>query len=362
MSNANDNSKHHDHPSTFPQNTSPLHSLFPDAPVFTSEEAEALLQKYMTGCSGFADLHPEFRDELLAFLLGKESLKITYDPFFKEIFDPYKHRDRVEALISAILGKKVKIKEILQHEGKRLSGFSSLVILDIVVQLEDGSYLDVEMQKIGYAFPGERTCCYSSDLILRQYDRLYGKYGKKFSYRQMMPVQVIVLMENSAKVFRDVAPHYLHRKQTYYDSGAKVTELSEILYISLDTFHKVVQNNIETPLHAWLTLLSTTDFEAIIKLIDRYPDFLPIYEEIMAFRKKPEKLMMKSSEALQIMDHNTELYMIDQMRQEAEQMRQKTEQMRQENEQMRQKNSQLQKEIEQLRSQLQDKDSKTTNS
>lgn len=352
MSNTYDTSKYHDQASAFSQNTSPLHSLFPDAPVFTSGEAEGLLQKYEIVHKSFADFHSKYKEELLSFLLGQECIRITYDPFFKTIFDPYKHRDRVEALISAILGKKVKIKEILQHEGKRLSGSSSLVILDIVVQLEDGSYLDVEMQKIGYAFPGERTCCYSSDLILRQYDRLYGEYGKQFSYHHMMPVQVIVLMENSAKVFRDAAPHYMHRKHTYYDSGAKVAELSEILYISLDTFQKVIQNNIDTPLHAWLTLLSTTDFDAIIKLIDKYPDFHSIYEEIMAFRKRPEELMMLFSEALQIMDHNTELYMIDQMRQEADQMRQENDQMRQENDQIKQKVVQLQKEIEQLRNRL----------
>ena len=201
--------------------------------------------------------------------------------------------------------------------------------------MEDGSYIDVEIQKIGYAFPGERTCCYSSDLILRQYDRLQGVHGRNFSYSQMMPVQVIVIMEDSADAFKEVAPHYLHRKETCYSSGAKVAELSQTLYISLDTFRKVVQNKIDTPLHAWLTLLSTTDISVIMELIEKYPDFLTIYREIEEFRKKPEELVRMFSEALSIMDHNTELYMIEEMRKKSEVMRKETEEMRKETEEMR---------------------------
>lgn len=37
--------------------------------------------------------------------------------------------------------------------------------MDIVVELEDGSIADVEVQKVGYAFPGERMACYSADML-----------------------------------------------------------------------------------------------------------------------------------------------------------------------------------------------------
>ena len=33
----------------------------------------------------------------------------------------------------------------------------------------DGTICNVEIQKIGYAFPGQRSTCYSADLLLRQY-------------------------------------------------------------------------------------------------------------------------------------------------------------------------------------------------
>ena len=54
---------------------------------------------------------------------------------------------------------------------------TSLLLLDIIVQLEDGSIANVEIQKIPYTFPGERMSCYSADLLLRQYTRV--KRGKR---------------------------------------------------------------------------------------------------------------------------------------------------------------------------------------
>ncbi|MCI8382371.1 MAG: hypothetical protein HFI07_11375 [Lachnospiraceae bacterium] len=57
----------------------------------------------------------------------------------------------------------------------RIADETSLLITDIVVELEDGSIANVEMQKIGYLFPGQRCACYSADLLLRQYKRVRGK-------------------------------------------------------------------------------------------------------------------------------------------------------------------------------------------
>ena len=54
----------------------------------------------------------------------------------------------------------------------RLSDESSLLITDIIVELEDGTLANIEVQKIGYVFPGARCACYSSDMLLRQYKRV----------------------------------------------------------------------------------------------------------------------------------------------------------------------------------------------
>lgn len=89
----------------------------------------------------------------------------------------------------------MRIVDVLPNDGTRLADESTLLITDMVVQLEDGSIANLEIQKIGYYFPGERSACYSADLLLRQYKRVRGIKGKRFSYRDIKQVYTIVLFE-----------------------------------------------------------------------------------------------------------------------------------------------------------------------
>jgi len=97
----------------------------------------------------------------------------------------------------------------------------SLIIVDILLQLSNGSYINVEMQKYGYLFPGERSDCYVADFIMRQYNKLKDEKKDTFSYKDMKPFYIIILMEKSSAAFLDVSPRYIHNEQTTYDSGAK---------------------------------------------------------------------------------------------------------------------------------------------
>ncbi len=271
----------------------------------------------------YFDFPEQQQEELVGFLMGKNGLRVTYDTFFKKIFHPDDHPERLEALLGSILGQPIHIEQVLQREGHRLHGESSLVIMDIVVRLSDGSIMDVEIQKVGYAFPGERSCCYASDLIMRQYERekqLAHEAKKPFSFRSMKPVYIIVIMENSPEPFLEAAPYYMHRKTTVYDSHVQIAELSNIIYISLDTFHKVVQN-IDTPFHAWLTFLSAWKAEDILKLVNAFPQFVELYQGLAAFRTRTEDIMSFFSEALLMMDHGTAEYMCEEMKKEIAQLK-----------------------------------------
>ncbi len=283
--------------------------------IYSEEDVLSNLRKYPDAYNKFQGLRPENQKEILLFLQGQKGIKITYDPFFQTIFNPSMHPERLEDFLSTLLKQPVKIHEVLQREGSLLSSEGSLVIMDIIVQCEDGSYIDVEMQKIGYAFPGERTACYASDLIMRQYSRVKSEKRKSFSYKDMKKTYVIVLLEKSSKEFSIVSPNYLHERQVSYTSNAKVAELSEIFYISLDTYQKVV-HTIDSKLDAWLTFLSTDEPYKIIELIHKFPEFRLYYDEIFTLRTKPEELMTMFSDALAILDHNTELYMIQELQNE----------------------------------------------
>ncbi len=85
----------------------------------------------------FNSWREEQQKEFLDFTSGIKGVKILYDAFFKEIFNPENKPERLETLLSLLLGQKVKIKRILPGDSSRLADESSLLLMDILVELED---------------------------------------------------------------------------------------------------------------------------------------------------------------------------------------------------------------------------------
>ena len=126
------------------------------------------------------------KEEFLDFCTGVKGVKLLYDSFFKQIMNPETAPRRLEEFISAAIGEKVKILHVLPNESARIAAEDSLLIMDMVVQLTDGSLANVEIQKLGYRFSGQRSACYSADLLLRQYKRLREEKGKSFTYKDVI--------------------------------------------------------------------------------------------------------------------------------------------------------------------------------
>lgn len=299
-------------------------------------------------------LTEEMRQKFIDFCIGLKGLPLTYDPFFKKIFNPEIHPERLSRLLTAFIGEKVKVKRILQNEGTRILEEGSLLIMDIVVELEDGSIADVEIQKIPYLFPGERAACYSSDLVMRQYSRIRNEKKKAFTYRDMKKVYTIVLLEKSNTEFKENMSTYIHKSQQVFNTGLRLELLQKYIFVALDRFMEIKQNKIEEEQDAWLYLLSSEDPEILLRIIKKYPEFTEIYEEIVEFRRDIGGVLSMFSEALKILDRNTVQYMIDEMKEELDK---KEEELKNIDLQLKDKDLQLQekeqriKELEALLSQ-----------
>ena len=279
-------------------------------PTYEREEVTALLKKDSAVFQQFQALTPVLREELISFCMGNRGLKITYDPFFKEIFNPVYHRERLERLISCILGEKVRIKKIRPTESRRLSSEASLIIMDILVELESGGLVNVEIQRVSYDFPGPRGACYSSDLVMRQYAAVKAEREQAFSYRDLGKVITIVIVEKSSGAFLDNKDHYIHHFKQTSDTGLELDLLQEYIFITLDVYQEIT-HNISTELEAWMTFLSTDNPSDIMALTEAYPYFKELYSDMIAFQRKPKELVNMFSEALEIMDRNTVKYMIE---------------------------------------------------
>lgn len=203
---------------------------------------------------------------------------------------------------------------MLPSDNSRIADESSLLIMDILVELEDGSLANVECQKIGYMFPGQRCACYSADLLLRQYKQIRNIKGDMFSYKDVKKVYTIVIFETSAGDFHAFPKDYIHYATHKTNTGLQIDFLQEYILIPLDIFRQNLYNRgIENQLDAWLAFLSVDDPEWIVKLIQSYPEFKPLYNEVYAICRNTERIMGIYSEELKILDRNTVRLMIDQM-------------------------------------------------
>ena len=69
-------------------------------------------------------------------------------------------------------------------------------------------------------------------------------------------------------------------------------------------------------MEAWIIFLSNDDPEVIVALVEKYPEFRKIYEEINDMSLNTEKVMNMWSKELLELDKNTVQYMIDEMQDE----------------------------------------------
>ena len=273
----------------------------------------------------------EQQEEFLDFCTGVKGPRMLYDGFFKEVMNPESAPERLNEFLSLILGTPVKIHAVLPNDSTRLADESSLLITDIVVELKDGSLANVEVQKLGYKFPGERSACYSADLLLRQYKRVRSKKRKKFSYRDIKSVYNIVLFESSPEEFHEFPEGYIHRSEQKSDTGIKVELLQKYVFIPIDIFKKRQHNkDITGKLDAWLMFFCGEKPEEIVRLIEAYPQFKPMYEEAYEMCRNMEDIMGLFSKELRELDRNTVQLMIDEMQEELEQKRAELEKRKEE--------------------------------
>ena len=305
-----------------PKSTSKLKQYFPmirEREDIKQEvyENPKLLEKYR-------EWDEEQQEEFLDYCTGVKGVKILYDAFFKEIMNPENTPERLNELLSLLLGQSVTIKRVLPGDSTRLADEQSLLIMDILVELADTSLANVEVQKIGYRFPGQRSACYSSDLLLRQYKRVKGEKKKAFSYKDIKSVYTIVFFETSIKEFHEYPQNYIHKFKQQSDTGLELELLQKYVFIPLDIFHGIYHNDGKSngknsanrrwnKTEAWLTFLSTDEPEIIIELIRQYPEFKEMYEEIYVMCQNVEKVMEMFSKELIQLDRNTVQYMIDEM-------------------------------------------------
>ena len=141
------------------------------------------------------------------------------------------------------------------------------------------------------------------------------------NYRAIRPVYTIVLYESSRSEFHKYPDTYLHHFRQTSDTGLELELLEEYFFIPLDIMKEILQNRgIKSRLDAWLAFLALDDPEWIEAVIEAYPEFRSMYEEVYEMCRNLERVMEMYSKELQELDRNTVQYMIDEMQETINQM------------------------------------------
>ena len=322
--------------------------------IRTKEELMSEIRKGSVLSREFYSWKQEARKEFIDFCTGAKGVKMMYDFISKEILNPEVVPERVDELLS------LHVKDVLPNDGTRIADESALVIMDIVVELQDKSIVNLEVQKIGYKFPGARSACYSADLLMRQYKKVRSKRKKKFNYNDIKDVYTIVLFEQSPGAFHEFPDDYLHQFHQCSNTGLKLNLLQKYLFVPLDIFLDSLQYKdikIQNRLDAWLAFLGSDDPEIIIDIIERYPDFKEMYQQVYDICRNIEEVMGMFSKELLEMDRNTVELMIDEMqdeiKQQKETIQEKDDALKEKDEALQQKDSELQ-EMQQKMKELQE--------
>ena len=328
--------------------------------IRTKGELMSEIKKRSVLSREFYSWKQEARKEFIDFCTGAKGVKMMYDFVSKEILNPEVVPERVDELLSLLLGQEVHVKDVLPNDGTRIADESALVIMDIVVELQDKSIVNLEVQKIGYKFPGARSACYSADLLMRQYKKVRSKRKKKFNYNDIKDVYTIVLFEQSPEAFHEFPDDYLHQFHQCSNTGLKLNLLQKYLFVPLDIFLDSLQYKdikIQNRLDAWLAFLGSDDPEIIIDIIEQYPDFKEMYQQVYDICRNIEEVMGMFSKELLEMDRNTVELMIDEMQDEIKQQKEVIEQnkevIRESKEVIQQKDRELQ-EMQQKMKELQE--------
>lgn len=100
--------------------------------------------------------------------------------------------------------------------------------------------------------------------------------------------------------------------------------MENFLFIPLDIFKKNMHNkDIKTEQEAWLAFLCCDDPSDIFNIIDKFPQFREMYEDIFALCQNTERMMEMYSKELYELDHNTAEYMVDVMQHQIDEKQKK---------------------------------------
>ncbi len=237
----------------------------------------------------------ESRQEFVDFVTGERGVRMLYKGFFRELFNPEIHPGRLDDLLSTLLKKKVHVLQVLPGDIKDPGKDPSPLLMNILLELEDHYPINVEIFRVG-CFLGEDLPRRSGDMLLERW--LYE------DVRRFCPPDVkvypVLLLGRSTPDFRVNSDQFL--RHIWYGPGTDLREntLPHYLFVSLANFQRIRHDlasqkkepkSADKRLHAWLLFLASDEPEDILGIIEEFPEFRELYEDVYRICRNTEDAM-----------------------------------------------------------------------
>ena len=181
-------------------------------------------------------------------MINIENNKLTMknDIMFKAFFSKKENEKFLKSFLSAILGEEVKIKRVI-HDARleQLTQEQKYGILDLEVELENGEYVNIEMQLKNNNNMEERTTFYASKKITEQ--MVKGKQYKDLNKVIIISILDYNLINLPEYITKTVRVADKHRE---YEINNKV----EFYYIELKKFREE-NPDMKEPINQWLAFI-----------------------------------------------------------------------------------------------------------
>ena len=180
----------------------------------------------------FNEWRPEEQKEFLNICTGVRGVKMLYDGFFKEVMNPEYAPQRLDDFLTQVLGRRTRVTKVLPNDSTRLTDESSLLVMDIVVEFEDGAIGNIEVQKMGYFFRE------SAVLVIRRIYYFVNTSGLEMKRRKNSVTGIfeqfirLFSLSIARKLFKPVREHII-----IFWSIKRILELSWSCLRNLSTYH-----------------------------------------------------------------------------------------------------------------------------
>ena len=173
-------------------------------------------------------------------------LKMKSDIMFKAFFTRKENEEFLKEFLESVLGERIKIKKVL-HDVRleQLAKNEKFGILDLGVELENGEFINVEIQLKDNKNIEKRTTFYASKKITEQ-------LGAGEDYRKLRPIIIIAILDYA---FIE-SPEYVTEtiRVAKDDRECELNNDVKYYYIELEKFRKENPDMTRT-INRWLSFL-----------------------------------------------------------------------------------------------------------